>query len=315
MGILSNTRELKEDVLFRASEPLTGSEFDTKVVNYLNRVYRTLAAGASEFLPEYIEDWWWLRGNGVLNLDPVYKTGTISVVNNSDAIVFTDAPPDSMVDRRLLISGFSDKPVIQGHSAGSVNATLDKPWTGDTLPDTEFQLLRIIYDLDTAVQVILSPMIGFRDIFRINGMSPERLDELYPLAQLTPGFPQAFALESETKIRFSHGGSDEDDFFRIEYRFRPKISDLTDSTSSIPLVPSQWMHLLADMALTYLLIDKNDDRSNAVALAARTGLGAMLKENRRRLAKMDPDVGKIITRPENTLRILRRVLPLPRGSW
>ena len=43
---LSNTRELKEDVLFRAGESLTGSAWNTKVIDYLNRVYRTLASGA-----------------------------------------------------------------------------------------------------------------------------------------------------------------------------------------------------------------------------------------------------------------------------
>jgi hypothetical protein len=72
------------------------------------------------------------------------------------------------------------------------------------------------------------------------------------------------------------------------------------------------MHILGDMALTYLLIDKNDDRSNAVALSARTGLAAMLKENRRRLAKMDPNIGRIITRQDRVVTfraIPNRTLP------
>lgn len=310
MGILSNTRELKEDVLFRASEAITGSKFDAQVVKYLNRVYRTIATGASEFLPEYVEDWWWLRGSAAMNLDPVYSEGVIDVTNNSLDIVFDPAPADSMAGRRLVIDQAGDVPIIQGHSGGSVNATLDKPWTGATAVDSQFKLLKTIYNLDTAVQVIMAPMIGFRDVERITGLSPERMDELYPLARLTPGFPQAFSLETETQVRFSHGGSADRQYFRVEYRYRPKIQDLTDSAMSIPLVPSQWMHLLADFALTYLLIDKNDDRSNAVALAARTGLGAMLKENRRRLAKMDALAGKIIPRQDNIIKRPGRSVPV-----
>jgi hypothetical protein len=95
-----------------------------------------------------------------------------------------------------------------------------------------------------------------------------------------------FALEDSQTVRFSHGGRTDGQSMRIDYRYRPIVDDLTDSTSSTPLVPAEWRHLLSDMALTYLLLDKNDDRSNAVALSARTGLAAMLKENRRRLTKM-----------------------------
>jgi len=312
VGILSNTRELKEDVLFRGSEPLTGSKFDSEVLKYLNRCYRTLCTGASEFLPEYVEDWWWLRGSAAMNLDPIYNTGTVDVVNNSDSIVFNPAPADSMTGRRLVIPGdvAPDIPIILGHSGGSVNATLDKPWTGDTVAGSTFQLMKLIYNLDTAVQVLSSPMVGHRQVERITGLSPERMDELYPMARLSDGFPQAFALESETQVRFSHGGSNEGQYIRVEYRYRPKVVDLADNAMSIPLVPSQWMHLLSDMALTYLLIDKNDDRSNAVALAARTGLGAMLKENRRRLAKVDALAGRIVTRPDRLLKRPGRSVPV-----
>ena len=310
MGIYSNTRELKEDVLFRASEPLSGSKFDAQVISYLNRVYRTLATGASEFLPEYVEDWWWLRGEAALNLDPVYSAGVIDVTEGSVDLVITPAPPDSMVGRRLIIPNAPDIPIVVGHSGGSVNAVLDQPWTGDTAVGVEYRLLKTVYTLSTAVQVLISPMIGHRQTERINGLSPERMDELWPLAKLKPGFPQAFALENENQVRFSHGGSDEGRFIRVEYRYRPMIQDLTDSPSSVPLVPSQWRHLLADFALTYLLIDKNDDRSNAVALAGRTGLGAMLKENRRRLAKMDSLAGKIVTRPDKLVKRPGRSVPV-----
>lgn len=300
MGVLSNSRELKEDVLFRGSEPASGSKFDAAVIRYLNRVYRSLATGASEFLPEYIEDWWWLRARGVLNIEPVYSTGTVSVINGSSSIIFTPAPASSLTGRRLSIESQPDIPLILSHTAGVTSALLDLPWSGETVAAT-FRAMKVEYSLLAAVQAIISPMITFQDPERIIGISPEKMDELYPLSRLTYAVPRAFSLESENAVRFSHGGSNDGETIRAEYWYRPKVDDLIDSTSSIPLVPTQWMHVLTDMALTYLLMDKNDDRSNSVALAARTGLAAMLKENRRRNVKIDPLAGKIRPRQDQLL--------------
>jgi hypothetical protein len=89
---------------------------------------------------------------------------------------------------------------------------------------------------------------------------------------------------------------------RIEYRYRKIVDDLVDDVNSIPIVPLEWRHLLSDMALTYVMLEKNDDRSNAIALSARTGLAAMLKENRRQLTKMGGKfTGKIMPRQTGLL--------------
>src|SRR5918999_4567453 len=105
---LANTHELKEDVLFRASEPLAGSKFDTPVIGYLNRVYRTLCTGASEFLPEYVEDWWWLRGSAAFNLEPVHQDGWLSVTKSSPTVTFSVAPALSLAGRRLRVDQSPD---------------------------------------------------------------------------------------------------------------------------------------------------------------------------------------------------------------
>ena len=296
---LSNARELKEDVLFRASEPLTGSGWNTKVIDYINRVYRTLSTGASEFLPEYVEDWWWMRQEASILLEPVYDTGTVAVIQGSTAITFSPAPADSQAGRRLRIKSGSAPPdlfVIATHTAGAGPAVLDGAYTGETNVAASFDSMKVEYALSAAVQVLMSPIVAFQMPDRIFGVPPERMDELFPLVRLRPGIPQCFALEDERTVRFSHGGKTNGKQMRVEYRFRPFVTDLTDSISSIPLVPTQWMHVLSDMALVYVLLDKNDDRSNAAALGARTGLAAMLKENRRRNVKMDYLAGHIAPR-------------------
>lgn len=301
-----NTRQLKEDVLFRASEPTSGlSDWDAKVVEYLNRCYRELCTGASAFLPEYVEDWWWLRGNGVLLLEPAFTSGTVTVVQGNATITF-DAPvtPD-LAGQRLKIDNQADIPLIEVHGGASASATLDTVWTGNsgTYP---FKVMRTDYALGASVQALMSPIIIFQAPEVITGMSPERMDLEWPLATLDIGIPQAFSLQNETTVRFSHGGTDDGKSHRLEYRYRRVVADLTDGTDSIPLVPQQWRHILADMALTYVLIDKNDDRSNAVALGARTGLAAMIKDNRRRNVKIDPNAGHIFARPSQRPRPGRR---------
>lgn len=296
---LANAHELKEDVLFRASEPLAGSQWDSKVLDYLNRVYRTLSTGASEFLPEFVEDWWWMRGEGQLLLEPVFSTGTINVAKGSTSVTITPAPIMSLQGRRLRIkSGVSppDLFIISSHIAADTMATLDTGYTGEDNTAAQFDAMKTEYTLSAAVQVLMSPIVAFQSPDRILGVAPERMDELYPLVRLRPGIPEVFALEDERTVRFSHGGKTDGNQMRVEYRYRPFITDLIDSIASVPLVPTQWMHVLSDMALVYVLLDKNDDRSNAAALGARTGLAAMLKENRRRNVKIDFNAGHISPR-------------------
>lgn len=299
----TNTRELKEDVLFRASEPIGGaSEWETKVIDYLNRYYQTLCTGDSEFLPEYVDDWWWMRGQDVLLFEPAYLTGTVALTQGSASGSFGNPPATSMAGRRLRVRDEPDIPIISSHTAGAGSFTLDTVWTGNTRPTAEFKAMKVDYTLSASAQALISPVVVFGTPYQIIGMSPERMDSEFPLAHLDVGVPFAFALQDETKVRFSHGGSDKGFQYRFEYRYRATVDALTDSTLSIPRVPLQHRQVLADMALTQVFIDKNDDRSNATALQARTLIAAMLKENRRRNKKIDTSAGRIYTRPLNTRR-------------
>jgi hypothetical protein len=292
----TTARDLKEDVLFRASEPLTSADWGPRVIDYLNRAQRALAAGASEFVPEFVDDWWWMRRRGVLLLEPSYRTGTVSVSKGSISITFSDAPTVSVVGWRLRIPGFPDLPSIATHTGGQAAATLDAAYTGDTNTAATFILMKTTYSLPAAVQALSSPITTFRSPYRINGLSPEAFDGRYPLFDLSEGAPEAFCLEDETTLRFSHGGRSDGTQQRLEYLYRPVVTDLVDDPSSIPVVPLHWRHILADMALTQVFTDKNDERASAAALQARSGAAAMLKENRRRYVKLDQRTGQIIPR-------------------
>ena len=283
----ASTRDLKEDVLFRASEPLTGSAWNSKVIDYLNRVYNQLASGASEFTPEFVEDWWWMRSSAAITLVPSYKTGTVAVTQDNATITFSSAPAISLAGRRIRVTGHPDLFIISSHTAASVSATLDTPYTGLSSTAVAFQALQTDYTLAADVAALVSPMIAYRTPLRIRGMTPEALDITYPLGNLKEGLPVAFALTNEQTVRFSHGGRSDGMSIRVDYRYRPTVTALADLTTSFPLVPLAWRHVLADMALVYLLLDKNDKRATDAATQTRLVTAAMFKENRRRLVKVD----------------------------
>lgn len=292
----TNARELKEDVLFRASEPLTGSAFDAKAFDYINRAYTQLCSGTTEFTPEYVDDWWWLRSRGVLQLLPSYKTGSLSVTKDSTAAVLSVASANSLVGYRLKIDNHRELPIVSAHTAGTTGVTLDAAYNSTTNGAAIFTAMKTDYTLASDVAALLSPMITFGNAKRIPGLTPEALDASWPVATLREGLPQAFALTSEQSVTFSHGGQSDGTTTRIEYRYRPTVTALTDSTSSIPLVPTQWRHTIADMALVMLLADKNDNRAELVAAKVRNVIGTMVKENRRRLVKTSQFLGHIVPR-------------------
>jgi hypothetical protein len=293
----ANGRELVDDVLFRAGESVAQSDWLGKTLDYINRSYRTLCTGSSEFLPEYTDDWWWLRGSGVLTLEPVRTTGTVTVVQGSATVTFSAAPPASMVGWKLRVATHPEIFTIATHTAASATATLDSVYTGANATSL-YSLMRVSYPLVATAQALISPMIGFRGNPRIGGVTPEAMDGLFPLAELQAGVPMAFALEDPQTVRFSHGGLTTGQSMRVEYRYRKTVDDLAYLTNSFPLVPLEYRAVLSDMALSYVWLDKNDDRSNATALAARTGLAAMFKENRRKLVKMNTDnIGHLFIRP------------------
>jgi hypothetical protein len=307
----SSTRELKDDVLFRASEPLGGiSGWDAKIVDYINRNYRELATGASAFIPEYVEDWWWMRESSYFIMEPAYQEGRVTATKGSTVITLTVPPQFDPAGWLIRFRDSSQPDIFQVVTAGAAqpNLVIDAPYTGASIIEANYILMKCNYHPAPTVrpQVLLGPMRAFRHPERIYGVAPERLDELWPLARLMPGVPQAFTILQELnefsnpgepwEIRFSHGGLTDGSQMRIDYWYRPVLDDLVDSTDSIPRVPQQWRHVLSDMALVQVLLDKNDDRANAAALGARSTIAAMLKENRRRNAKIDFKAGHLSPR-------------------
>src|SRR3990167_5499521 len=194
--------------------------FDARALRFLNRAYQAVWSGGNELNPEIDETWWWLRSSapGVLTLDPVIETGTVSVTNNSTSITFSIAPTPSVALRYFKTTDQADVFRISAHTAAATAATLDSVYTGDTHTAATYKVMAIEYTLASDVKNLIGPMRAYQDqVYRIEGIDENSLDRDYPLREIQGGVPRAFSMITNSKVRFSHyGGSESTDLIRVD---------------------------------------------------------------------------------------------------
>ena len=318
MADLSTAQDIINDALFRAGEPTDGtSDFEAQTLNHLNRVYRAVWVGGRELLPSVNEVWWWMQAESSFILQPSYKTGTASVTNNSTTVTLSTPPTTTRAGWFFKVDQHNDFFKVESDDLGSGGSTitLDTVYTGDTSATASFRLMKLEYDLPADFLKMVGEMVHYRnttyDENKIYGMSLRTMEEKYPLITIIGGPPRAFGFVDDNTVRFSHYGSDEGDLIRVDFDYLKRPDELTDSASSVPLMPLEYRTILADYTTAMLMEDKNDDRGqNALALA-RTGMKSMQRENRQRMAAMG-EPGRIYSRADERARH-RRVLKTESG--
>lgn len=298
---LSTSAEIKADALFRAGEKTDGtSDLDSQAIVYLNRSYRSLYMGGSEFEPSINEVWWWLKREANFILDSVIDSGTVSVGKNSNSLTFT-ASPTPTIESNVSVGWFfktdkhSDVFRVSAHADSSTTATLDSVYTGETDTAASYRLMKLQYTIDNSAIKLIAPMTGYKTGFKIYGMSLDRMEFEYPLANISGGIPTVFADVDEDTVRFNKYASvDQGDLIRIDYDYIVRPDDLADD-SNTPLVPLQYRHILSDMTLYFLFNDKGDEAAIQIGLQAKAGIRAMARENANRWAKIGR-MGKIVPR-------------------
>ena len=310
MANYTTSQDLVNDILKRAHEPSDGtSDFDSDVVEYLNRAYLGMLRGGAELDPEIDEDWWWLRADdqGVLTLNPVIDTGTIAVTNNSTSITFSSAPTPSVAGRHLKVNDHADVFIVSSHSAGVTSATLESVYTGSTDSAASYRVFQLDYTLASDVLYLSQTMTAFQDgQHGIIGLELDRLTDKWPRNQAGPGVPKNFSMITDQAVRFSHyGGTSSTDLIKIDYEYMKLPSDLADN-SSTPIVPREYRYILADWALSFLFAAKDDAQAGDVAALAQRGMRSMAKDNRRRMLKQGGGTfGKITPRLNQVQRNMR----------
>ena len=305
---LKFSSEIMNDALFRAHELTDGSsDFDAQALVYMNRGYRAIYMGGAEFDSKFKEDWWWLKSEGSIILQPTIKTGTVNLTKDSSSITFSASIATDVAGYYFKADNHADVFVVSVHGGATDAATLDTVYTGDTDTTASYRLMKLNYDITSAIKLI-APMQGYQDRqFKIEGISLDSLERDYPLGDIHAGIPSKFAMVDEDTVRFSHYGDDNGGLIRVDYDALTLPADLTDSGAEEPLIPLQYRHILSDATLFFLLTDKSEQLAPAMGLLTKSGIMSMAKENRNRWAHMGQP-GMIYPRQTgrgNARRVLR----------
>lgn len=148
--------------LTNAGETTNGnSPYEADLLNKLNRAHFTLCAGGTIALGkdqtiEIDETWTWSRARRplVLELQPKYNTGSVTLTLGSEVGTFSAAPSYSVAGWYLRISGREGIFRIASHTAAATAFELDGAYSLASASGLTFEVFKLDYDLVPSFIVI-----------------------------------------------------------------------------------------------------------------------------------------------------------------
>jgi hypothetical protein len=318
------TDNLVFDALRRAGEPIDGSsEFQSAALDYLNRGYSGLATGTLEQSEDTHFPWWWLRSPtpGVITLVPNYVDGACQVFLGSTFVNLSVLPKDP-IGNFISLQGFNvkfqggstassgmDVFKVAAHLSGQTAVTLDSMYTG---PDGVVQgnFFQLEYDTPSDLLYVIAPLRAYQTgKEKINVISQDSMEAMFPLNQINFGIPTDAAFIGEQRFRFSHyvGAGTPTRYVRVDFEYIRLPPILTGAPGEAPLVPINYRSLLADYALQQLYVEKNDDRATAIGSLIKAKINGMRREQMTRMTRASQNMGRVFTRQQDRASI--------RGPW
>lgn len=233
---LQNASVIKNSVLFRCGELTNGtSSYDSKVLEYMNQIYRSILSGGNEFNLDLGKPWVWAkaRSPGTLVLQTKYESGTISATNNSTSATLSLSPASSIQGQWIQINNTPDFYRISAQAGTAV--TLDAPYTGATVAGASFTVYFLEYDLAPEIERLIGPMVvDQQQDFNaptdglIYGVDLNNINENYPLKFLDESVPTNFAqiskgVDNKIRVRFNAQTGAQT---RVSFDYIPIYSDL-----------------------------------------------------------------------------------------
>lgn len=309
MANLTHAQDIKQAILKHAGELVNGnSPYESLVIEYMNRVYQEILSGGNTFVPEFSAAWPWAKAqnSAVLQLDPPYETGTITLTKGSTSGTLSVASASSLAGRFLKITERPEVFRISAHTAATTAITLDAAYTDDSGSGLTFEAHKLDYTLAAGIQRLIEPMRTYRNqsdaddsTGKIYGIDRETLSSKFPMRDVMGGVPANFAIVGEVdgtiRVRFSHSVTTET---RVEYDYIAIPSDLTDSTGSIPLLPREDRMVLVYGATYFLMLDKNDSRADAYFRLTQSKLQAMIQARDKEARSSGKNFGRMFARQE-----------------
>jgi hypothetical protein len=135
-------------------------------------------------------DWTRLRLQAVLQTVAPYESGTVAVLNGSDAVTLTDGTwLEEMTGRAFRIG--VDPAYYQFTWVSASTGTLDRTYEGDDDDAAEYRIYQAVYSLPADLALLKSMRVLDRPR-DLDQVSQERLDEM-DASRLAHGTPQRYA--------------------------------------------------------------------------------------------------------------------------
>jgi hypothetical protein len=314
MAGFETVADLIADVLFRAGEPNPSSDFQTAVLRYLDRAQQIVCLGGAQFGADLQEDWPWLRQTRALTLQGNITQGQAeATAGQTTVVVLAPTLAVEITQARGWQVAIGGTPVTVVAMAGQ-QLTLATIWAGATgvYPFTAALGLEDRHHWpipDPPLGRITSPAHGFQAdgqtweialvdpaelwAFRFGATNPQSVGLPRRAAVELWGPPDVGAREWPQTLAIDRMVPDDTTLTVFLYTTVTPPA-LTGTPDDDPLiVPARWRPVLADLALYYLLMDKNDDRAVPVSLAVRAGLQAMQREQAHVRASTSPRMGAL----------------------
>lgn len=307
MANYENTVDLKNGVLHRCGELTDGSsEYEDKVIEYLNRAYHAVLSGSAELGIDLGEPWPWAVNQNfvVLTLQPEITNNPADATTNSTSVTLSAIPAQSLNGWHIQFSGESEVYRIVTQAGTAV--TLDGVYVGDTGTAKACSIFKIDYQLNTGMLRLVSPMRTFSQNFLVYNQQPGQIVQVdeaefsrqFPIYSIQTGVPTSFCQlyksnDMQVTVRFN---AVPDKLTRVEYNYIPVPADLYNDIASIPIVPRDHRIALEYYASYYLMLDKNDNRVNELRELTRASLVALVNAFKREGLQTNPNYGRMIPR-------------------
>lgn len=310
MANMRTTEDLIEDALRKAGEKTDGtSDYIADAVKYMNGHYRKILSGGNYLDVDLGDPFYWAKAKypGVITVEVPYDTGTVTLTQGSTSGTFSSAPAASQAGKYLQINGIWEYYRIVTHTAASTSFTIDSPFNDSTVTSA-YKALKLDYDLDAAsILRLFAPFKCYRSQTsdadyegKVVGLDIRSFEKKYPLFKITSGTPTEFAFLYETDglvtVRFNKYVSVNT---KIEYDYIPVPTDLTNDSSSIPIIPDGHRELLS-MATAYsILLDKEDSKASHYLSATQSAMKALAAAFHREAMQVSRNRGRLIARGDD----------------
>lgn len=155
--MVKTTADLVSSVLRRCGENQdSSSPYYQQAIDYLDQIHNTVITGGSEFNLDVDEPWVWARARRplVLEIQPYYSAGSVSLTQGSVSGTFSSAPTLSLEKYFIKLDSGPEVYRIVSHAANSTSFSLDAAFPQTSTAGATFKAYLLDYDLVNGYIVI-----------------------------------------------------------------------------------------------------------------------------------------------------------------